>query len=92
MTQLIRHPALSSCVLSIAGSDSGGCAGVAADLKTLAAFGVHGLVAITAVTAQTTREVRAIRPLPAAHVEAQIRAAFADFHIGAIKIGMLGTA
>lgn len=79
-------------VLTISGSDSSGGAGIAADLKTFAAFGVHGLTAITAVTAQSTRRVLAIHRIPAAHVEAQIRAAIADFRVGAIKIGMLGSA
>ncbi|MGH8041615.1 MAG: bifunctional hydroxymethylpyrimidine kinase/phosphomethylpyrimidine kinase [Rudaea sp.] len=80
-----------TCVLSIAGSDSSGGAGIAVDLKTFAAFGVHGLAAITAVTAQTARAVAAIHCIPAAHVQAQIRSAFAGFRIGAVKIGMLGS-
>lgn len=79
-------------VLTIAGSDSSSGAGIAVDLKTFAAFGVHGLAAITAVTTQTTQRVRAIHRVPAAHVEAQIRAAFADFRIVAAKIGMLASA
>lgn len=78
--------------LTIAGSDSSGGAGIAVDLRTFAAFGVHGLAAITAVTAQTPQRVLAIHPLPAAHVEAQIRAAFADFRVAAVKIGMLASA
>lgn len=78
--------------LTVAGSDSSGGAGIAADLKTLAAFGVHGFAAITAVTAQTAQRVHAIHRVPAVYVEAQIRAAFADSRIGAIKIGMLGSA
>ncbi|MBS0556131.1 MAG: bifunctional hydroxymethylpyrimidine kinase/phosphomethylpyrimidine kinase [Proteobacteria bacterium] len=81
-----------ACALTIAGSDSSGGAGIATDLKTFAASGVHGLAAITAVTAQTERGVRAIQRIPAAHVRAQIEAAFEDFPIGAIKIGMLGAA
>ncbi|MHB8679295.1 MAG: bifunctional hydroxymethylpyrimidine kinase/phosphomethylpyrimidine kinase [Rudaea sp.] len=79
-------------VLTIAGSDSSGGAGVAADLKTFAAFGVHGLAAITTVTAQTSRRVQAIHRIPAAQVRAQVEAAFADFRVGAVKIGMLGSA
>lgn len=79
-------------VLAIAGSDSSGGAGIAADLKTFAAFGVHGLVAVTAVTAQTTRHVHAIERVQTAQVWAQIDAAFADFDVGAVKIGMLGSA
>lgn len=78
--------------LTIAGSDSGGGAGIATDLKTFAAFGVHGLTAITTVTSQTSQRVHAIHRVPVAHVEAQIRAAFADFLVGAVKIGMLGSA
>jgi hydroxymethylpyrimidine/phosphomethylpyrimidine kinase len=78
--------------LTIAGSDSSSGAGIAVDLKTFATFGVHGLVAITAVTAQTSQRVQAIHRVPAAHVEAQIRAAFADFRVGAVKIGMLASA
>ena len=84
-------PAQICSVLTIAGSDSGCGSGIATDLKTFAAFGVHGLTAITAVTAQTTQRVRAIHRVPAAHVEAQIRAAFADFRVAAVKIGMLGS-
>ncbi len=78
-------------VLSIAGSDSGGGAGIQADLKTFAAHGVHGLTAITAVTAQNTRTVAAVLPIPARMLRAQIDALFEDFDIRAIKIGMLGT-
>ena len=84
--------AITASALAISGSDSSGGAGIATDLKTFAAFGVHGLAAITAVTAQTTRQVSAIHRVPAAQVAAQIRAAFADFRVGAVKIGMLGSA
>jgi hydroxymethylpyrimidine/phosphomethylpyrimidine kinase len=79
-------------VLAIAGSDSSGCSGVQADLKALAACGVHSLSVITAVTAQTTRRVESIHRVPAAQVAAQLRAVFADFHIAAVKIGMLASA
>lgn len=79
-------------VLSIAGSDSGGGAGLQADLRTFSAFGVHGVCAITAVTAQNTRHISAIHTVPAAVLRAQLDAVFADFRIGAIKIGMLGSA
>jgi hydroxymethylpyrimidine/phosphomethylpyrimidine kinase len=82
----------SSAVLSIAGSDSGGASGVQADLKTCAAFGVHGLSAITAVTAQNLRSVKSVYNVPAREVELQIAALFDDFDIGAVKIGMLGSA
>lgn len=78
--------------LTIAGSDSSSGAGIAVDLKTFAAFRVHGLTAITAVTAQTASRVLAVHHLPAAQVRMQIQAAFAEFRVGAIKIGMLGTA
>lgn len=78
-------------VLSIAGSDSGGGAGIQADLKTFAAFGVHGLTAIAAITAQHTRGVTAVQVLPGRMIRAQIDALFDDFDIRAVKIGMLGT-
>jgi hydroxymethylpyrimidine/phosphomethylpyrimidine kinase len=78
-------------VLTIAGSDSGGGAGIQADLATFAAFGVHGLCAITAVTAQNTRGVTAIRTLEAGMLRAQLEAVFSDFRVGAIKLGMLAT-
>ena len=84
--------AIPQSVLTIAGSDSSGGAGIAADLKTFAAFGVHGLAAITAVTSQTARRVQAIHRIPATQVRAQIEAAFADFRVDAVKIGMLGSA
>jgi hydroxymethylpyrimidine/phosphomethylpyrimidine kinase len=78
--------------LTIAGSDSGGGAGIQADLRTFAAFSIHGLSAITAVTAQNTRGVDAIELLPSAVVRAQINAVLEDFPVAAIKTGMLGTA
>ncbi|MDF3981336.1 bifunctional hydroxymethylpyrimidine kinase/phosphomethylpyrimidine kinase [Luteibacter sp. PPL201] len=78
--------------LTIAGSDSGGGAGIQADLKTFQALGTHGLTAITAVTSQNTLGVSAVHTLPAAHVRSQIDAVFADFPIAAVKTGMLGSA
>lgn len=78
--------------LTIAGSDSGGGAGIQADLKTFAAFGVYGMTAITAVTAQNTRGVTAVAPLSADLVRAQIHAVARDIRIDATKIGMLATA
>lgn len=78
--------------LTIAGSDSGGGAGIQADLKTFHARGVHGLSAITAVTSQNTRGVTAVHAVPLAHVRQQIAAVFDDFPIGAVKTGMLGSA
>src|SRR6185295_9521654 len=79
-------------VLTIAGSDSGGGAGIQADLKTYAALGVYGTSAITAITAQNTVGVTAIAPLAADLVTAQIEAVAGDITIHATKIGMLATA
>ncbi len=79
-------------LLTIAGSDSGGGAGIQADLKTFAAHGVHGLSAITAVTAQNTRAVTAVHPAPPDFVAAQIDAVFEDIGVDAVKIGMLADA
>jgi hydroxymethylpyrimidine/phosphomethylpyrimidine kinase len=78
-------------VLTIAGSDSGGGAGVQADLKAFARCGVHGTTAITAVTAQNTVGVSAIHPLPAEVIIAQVRAVAEDIGVDAVKVGMLGT-
>jgi hydroxymethylpyrimidine/phosphomethylpyrimidine kinase len=79
------------CALSIAGSDSGGGAGIQADLKTFAAHGVHGLSGIAALTAQNTRGVTAVHVPPVDFLRAQIDACFEDFRIGAVKLGMLAT-
>jgi hydroxymethylpyrimidine/phosphomethylpyrimidine kinase len=79
-------------VLTIAGSDSGGGAGIQADLKTFAAHGVFGTSAITAVTAQNTVRVTDIHVLPAAMVAAQIDAVASDIPLDAVKTGMLATA
>ncbi len=79
-------------ILTIAGSDSGGGAGIQADLKTFAAHRVHGLSAIAALTAQHTRGVTAIHAPPTDFLRAQIDACFDDFRIGAVKLGMLATA
>ena len=76
-------------VLTIAGSDSGGGAGIQADLKTFAAHGLHGLSAIAALTAQHTRGVTAVHVPPVAFLREQIDACFDDFRIGAVKLGML---
>jgi hydroxymethylpyrimidine/phosphomethylpyrimidine kinase len=78
--------------LTIAGSDSGGGAGIQADLKTFRALGTHGLSAITAVTSQNTRGVTAVHTVPLAHVRSQIEAVFADFPVAGVKTGMLGSA
>jgi hydroxymethylpyrimidine/phosphomethylpyrimidine kinase len=78
--------------LTIAGSDSGGGAGIQADLKTFAALGVYAASVVTALTAQNTRGVRAIHNPPAGIVGAQVDAVLEDFAVKAIKIGMLGSA
>lgn len=78
-------------VLTIAGSDSAGCAGIQADLKTFAALGVHGMCAITATTAQDTCRVHEITHLPPRHVSLQIDTAVQDIGVDSIKTGMLPT-
>ncbi len=78
--------------LTIAGSDSGGGAGIQADLKTFHAFGVYGTSVVTAVTAQNTRGVSAIHPIPLADVTAQLDAVAEDLRPAALKSGMLATA
>jgi hydroxymethylpyrimidine/phosphomethylpyrimidine kinase len=79
-------------VLSIAGSDSGGGAGIQADLKAFARAGVHGITAITAITAQNTVGVRAVQPIAPEIVVEQVRVVAEDIGVDAVKIGMLGTA
>lgn len=78
--------------MTIAGSDSGGGAGIQADLKTFAALGVFGTSAVTALTAQNTTEVRAVHPVPAEVVVAQIDAVLDDLDVRAVKTGMLAGA
>lgn len=78
--------------LTIAGSDSGGGAGIQADLHTFAAFGVHGTSAITCLTAQNPRRVIAIEPCPASMLRAQLRAVFEELPPEAVKTGMLYSA
>ncbi len=79
-------------VLTIAGSDSGGAAGIQADLKAFAAAGVHGMTAVTALTAQSTVEVSGILPVPPEFVLEQVRTVAADIGVDAVKLGMLGGA
>lgn len=78
--------------LTIAGSDSGGGAGIQADLKTFSALGVYGASVITAVTAQNTCAVTDVHPIPNSTVAAQISAVLGDIRVDSIKIGMLGDA
>jgi hydroxymethylpyrimidine/phosphomethylpyrimidine kinase len=79
-------------LLTIAGSDSGGGAGIQADLKTFAAHGGYGMSVVTALTAQNTREVRAVFEVPPEMVAAQIDAVLEDIGADAVKIGMLASA
>lgn len=85
MTKATTIPA----VLSIAGSDPSGGAGIQADLKTFVATGVYGAAAITGLTAQNTREVTGTFPVPAQFVEKQLRSVLSDLKIDVIKLGML---
>ena len=82
-----RQPA---AVLTIAGSDSGGGAGIQADLKAFAACGVHGMAAVTAITAQNTVGVDAVEAISPAMIRAQVEAVVSDIGADAIKVGMLG--
>ncbi|SDU85835.1 hydroxymethylpyrimidine/phosphomethylpyrimidine kinase [Microlunatus sagamiharensis] len=79
-------------VLTVAGSDSGGGAGIQADLKTMLAHGVHGTSVLTAVTAQNSVGVQGVWGLPGAAVEAQFRSVVDDIGVDAVKVGMLGSA
>ena len=83
---------MTAIALTIAGSDSGGGAGIQADLKTFSALGVYGASAITALTAQNTTGVTAVHEVPPDIVGAQIDAVFSDLDVAAVKIGMLGSA
>jgi hydroxymethylpyrimidine/phosphomethylpyrimidine kinase len=77
------------CVLSIAGSDSGGGAGIQSDLRTIRAIGGHGLTAVTAVTAQDTQRISAWSPVADSVIAAQIRSALGGFPVAAVKTGLL---
>ena len=80
---------MTAIAVTIAGSDSGGGAGIQADLKTFSALGVYGASVIAALTAQNTKGVTAIHDVPAEFVTAQIDAVFSDLAVDAVKIGML---
>ena len=79
-------------MLTIAGSDSGGGAGIQADLKTMLALGVHGMSVVTAVTAQNSLGVTGVWDLPQEAVRAQLRAVVGDIGVDAVKTGMLSSA
>ena len=82
---------MTAIALTIAGSDSGGGAGIQADLKTFSALGVYGCSVITALTAQNTLGVQGIHPIEPAFVRRQLDSVMGDLAVGAVKIGMLGT-
>src|SRR5439155_23694656 len=79
-------------ILIVAGSDSGGGAGIQADIKTVTMLGGHAMTAVTAVTAQNTLGVTAVHPVPAEMILAQIDAVVSDIGVDAVKIGMIGSA
>ncbi|MGD8118147.1 bifunctional hydroxymethylpyrimidine kinase/phosphomethylpyrimidine kinase [Vibrio sp. TRT 29B02] len=79
-------------VLTIAGSDSGGGAGIQADIKAISATGSYACSVITAVTSQNTLGVSAIHPIPVEHIESQLDAVFSDLNVVAVKVGMLADA
>ena len=89
MTRPDGHPPV---VLTIAGSDPSGGAGIQADLKTFSALGAYGCAVITALTAQSTRGVSGVHPIPAGFVTEQLDTLFADIGIDAVKIGMIANA
>ena len=79
-------------ILIVAGSDSGGGAGIQADIKTVTMLGGHAMTAVTAITAQNTRGVQAVHPVPTDMVVAQMRSCIDDIGVDAVKIGMIGSA
>ena len=79
-------------ILIIAGSDSGGGAGIQADIKTVMMLGGHAMTAVTAITAQNTVGVTSVHPVPAEMILAQIDACVSDIGVDAVKIGMIGGA
>lgn len=92
MSELVSAAAAPPRVLTVAGSDSGGGAGIQADLKTMLAFGVHGMSVLTAVTAQNSRGVQGVWELPVEAVRAQYRSVVDDIGVQAVKTGMLSSA
>jgi hydroxymethylpyrimidine/phosphomethylpyrimidine kinase len=90
--QASNHTLATPIALTIAGSDSGGGAGIQADLKTFAALGVYGCSAISSLTAQNTQGVQGVWPVAPRFVQAQIASVMADISVGAIKTGMLARA
>lgn len=90
MIRAQRRPVDPPVLLSVAGTDSGGAAGTAADLTTFAALGAHGACVVTAVTAQDTTGVRDVHAVPLRSVEAQLDAVLEDLPVAATKTGMLG--
>ncbi|OLT16362.1 bifunctional hydroxymethylpyrimidine kinase/phosphomethylpyrimidine kinase [Serinicoccus sp. CUA-874] len=83
---------MTTIVLTVAGSDPSGGAGIQADLKTFAALGAYGCAVLTSLTAQSTQGVTGVLPVPAAFVQEQVETLVADLDVAATKIGMLGTA
>src|SRR5215207_9994508 len=80
---------MTAIAVTVAGSDSGGGAGIQADLKTFSALGVYGASVVTALTAQNTHGVQGIHDVPSAFVAQQIESVFSDLAVDAVKIGML---
>lgn len=92
MTPAPAYSAKIARVLIVAGSDSGGGAGIQADIKTVTMLGGHAMTAVTALTAQNTLGVQAVHPVPAGMVVAQMRSCIDDIGVDAVKIGMIGSA